>query len=301
LKYFSIILIIICWRIFLPTYTCKANEYKPKAYFKSNTTKIGKTIDYVLTFEHPSDWQVFFPDSFYNYQPLELIEKKSYNTVSNAGISNDSAVYRFVIFNLDTQVIYTLPVFILNSIGDTTKLFPNPDTLLINHLVKGDQATISLKPITELHTINESFNYPYFLFFGLGSILLLVFLVFLLRKNIIWRYKLWVLSRGHLAYLRSIEKYEKEIEKKFDTLTLEAIIADWKAYLSRLENSPINTYTTKEIVALFQNEELGNTLQELDRIIYGSTDMDILQIQLAVLKKFATQRFQRRRKELRYV
>ena len=250
-------------------------------------------------YTHPKEYQVIFPDTSYDFFPFELIRKRPFNTITVANQSNDSVVYYLRTFKVQSVLQLRLPVITINEDGDSTVVYSAPATVLLREQIKGDLQKAYLKNDTEMVAVGLNFNYPYFLLFGIGG-LLAVFVVFLLfRKNILRRYRLYVLRKSHLAFLKMYERLEKKLLVEKNISDLELAIGEWKVYLSRLETTPINTYTTTEIISIFKNEELANTLQELDRSIYGSDALLNFQKQLNVLKRFSVQRFQKKKKEVR--
>jgi exonuclease I len=80
---------------------------------------------------------------------------------------------------------------------------------------------------------------------------------------------------------------------------METVLGEWKNYLARLEQKPINTFTTTEIISLFNKEELKESLQEVDRSIYSGIMAQDPVRALAVLKKFSNKRYKKRRKEVK--
>jgi CRISPR/Cas system-associated protein endoribonuclease Cas2 len=74
---------------------------------------------------------------------------------------------------------------------------------------------------------------------------------------------------------------------------MENALSLWKVYLSRLEDSPINTYTTTEIIALFRQEALAEGLQIIDRSIYRGLVSGETEKAFTILKNFSDVRYQK--------
>lgn len=267
--------------------------------FQKDTIYIAEEVKYSLSYLHPKEEQVIFPDTNYDFSPFELVRKRVFNTVTTDSMSLDSAVYYLRTFKAYSPLSLALRIVLLTDQGDSTIISSN--TALINlHLqITDNPKNYLLRPDTELVLVAEKFNYPYFLLFGIGGLGVVVGIFYSFRRTIVRRYRLYTLRKSHTAFIKAFEKNETKLLVYKDLSDLENIIADWKLYLSRLEESPINTYTTTEIVSIFQNEELGNTLQHLDRCIYGGTSESEFQKPLSVLKRFTIQRFQKRKKEVR--
>ena len=81
-------------------------------------------------------------------------------------------------------------------------------------------------------------------------------------------------------------------------MKLEKVLGAWKEYLSELEDEPINTYTTTEIIALYNKEELKISLQEIDRYIYKGEVASNTEDALENLTRFSSQEYKRIREVL---
>ena len=76
------------------------------------------------------------------------------------------------------------------------------------------------------------------------------------------------------------------------------MILKQKEYLSELEDEPINTYTTTEIITLYNKEELKISLQEIDRYIYKGEVASNTEDALENLSRFSSQEYKRIREGL---
>ena len=76
---------------------------------------------------------------------------------------------------------------------------------------------------------------------------------------------------------------------------VERAVALWKNYLAGLENSGLNSFTTREIVAYFENDaDVRRALSATDRVIYGNLQTeDAKEVDLAFqrLRGFAERRY----------
>ena len=267
--------------------------------FENDSVKIGEEIKFSFSYTHPKDYQVIFPDTNYDFSPFEIIKRQSFATTTTFNSSVDSAVYYLRTFKVTPTLSLSLPIILINEPGDSTIINSIAATVFLQEQVKGNIQNYNLKNDTQIMAVDPRFNYPYFLLFGIGGLISILVIFAIFRKRILRRYKLYMLRNGHVAFLKVYERLEKKLNAEKKISDLELAIGEWKLYLSRLENSPINTYTTTEIVSIFKNEELGISLQDLDRTIYGSNDLENFQKPMNVLKRFCIQRFQRRKKEVR--
>lgn len=276
-----------------------AQKEKLEGKFANDSIKIGEKIKFSLSYTHPKDYQVIFPDTNYDFSPFEIIKKQSFATSTIYNSSVDSAVYYLRTFKVLPTLSLSLPIILINESGDSTIINSVAATISLQEQVKGNIQKYDLKNDTQIMEVYLRFNYPYFLLFGIGGLMSVLVIFAIFRKRILRRYKLYMLRNGHVAFLKVYERLEKKLNAEKKISDLELAIGEWKLYLSRLENSPINTYTTTEIVSIFKNEELGVSLQDLDRSIYGSNDLENFQKPMNVLKRFCIQRYQRRKKEVR--
>lgn len=272
----------------------------PTGIFFDDSIKIGESITYSLSYEYSQDLEVIFPDSSYNYFPFELISKKFFPTVTTNEISKDSAIYKLRTFELNEAVAFALPVFIINhTTGDTTKLYAKLDTVYQKHFIIGIPSQLKLKSNTDFQYVSSWFNYPHFLIitFALSIIGLSIFLIF--KKRILKAYNLYMLKQSHISFIKNFETYEEDFDQENKIFSLENAVSLWKIYLAKLENKPIISYTTTEIIALFNNESLKEGLQVIDSAIYGGVLGRETEKALDILKRFSHQRFLRERNRIR--
>ena len=151
---------------------------------------------------------------------------------------------------------------------------------------------------TQIISTIQKFNYPYFIAAVLGLFLLLFILYKIFGKIIIKRYRLIILNTSHKKFIREYDILAAEFKRTADLRMIEQTLAVWKNYLTRLESKPINTFTTKELIGLYDQEELESTLQSLDRNVYGGVATKDSNDALQTIKRFTNRRFQIRRREI---
>ena len=272
----------------------------PIGIFYEDSLKIGESITYSLSFRYSPDQEVVFPDSTYNYFPFELISKKFFPTTTANGLSEDSAIYKLRTFEINKLLSFSLPVFIIDhGTGDTTKYFASIDTVYQKQYVDDVPKQLKLKSKTDFQYVSTRFNYPHFLSItlALAIIGLSIFLIF--KKRILKAYNLYTLRKSHVSFIKNFETYEGDFDKENKIFSLENAVSLWKIYLARLENKPIISYTTTEIIALFNNESLKEGLQVIDSAIYGGVLNKETEKALDILKRFSHQRFLLERNKIR--
>jgi hypothetical protein len=275
---------------------CKAQL---KGSFLQDSIKIGEPVKYSLRFSHPSDVELLLPDSGYNFYPFEFISKEYFPTRTSNSISTDSAVYNLRTFEIEKHLGLSLPVFIISE-NDSTSKYPAPDTVFLKELTSVAN-NLKLRENTNYYTVERKYNYTYAIaLYGSAATILLVSYIFL-GASIRKRYNLFIFKRSHLNFVRTYKRLEKEFSEFKSHSSIEQALSIWKTYLSKIEDKPINTYTTTEIISLFNKEDLKNGLQTIDRAIYGGLVSDEALKALKSLRKFSNQRYLKRKKEIGHV
>lgn len=273
-------------------------QSKPEGNFLEDTIKIGQPIKYALRFHHAKNMELYFPDSSYSFAPFEFTSKEYFPTITKDNMSMDSVVYTLRTFEIKNSLDLALPVFIIDQ-GDTIVQYSSSDRLFIKEYFKEIPDSLIFKSNADYKTVNEKFNYPYYLTFGLVGLMSLTLLYFIFGKTVLRNYRLYVMHNNHSQFLRVFNKLQKEMEDSPNLTAIEKILGEWKNYLTKLEQKPINTFTTTEIISLFNKEELKENLQKVDRSIYSGSITGNPSQALEVLKKFSNKRYKKRRKELK--
>lgn len=273
-------------------------QSKPEGNFLEDTIKIGQPIKYALRFHHAKNMELYFPDSSYSFAPFEFTSKEYFPTITKDNMSMDSVVYTLRTFEIKNSLDLALPVFIIDQ-GDTIVQYSSSDRLFIKEYFKEIPDSLIFKSNADYKTVNEKFNYPYYLTFGLVGLMSLTLLYFIFGKAVLRNYRLYVMHNNHSQFLRVFNKLQKEMEDSPNLTAIEKILGEWKNYLTKLEQKPINTFTTTEIISLFNKEELKENLQKVDRSIYSGSITGNPSQALEVLKKFSNKRYKKRRKELK--
>jgi hypothetical protein len=271
-----------------------------KGCFLKDSIKIGEPVKYSLTYIHPSTMELLLPDSAYNFYPFEFISKEYFPTKTKNSISKDSAVYNLRTFEIEKHLNLALPVFIISE-TDSLFLYPASDTIILKQLIPGSLTNQKLEENTDYNKVEKRYNYPYAIAMYGGITIVLLFSSIFLGAPVKRRYKSFIIRRAHLSYVRNFKKLEKEFAEFKTHSSIEQALSLWKSYLSKIEDKPIYTYTTTEIISLFSKEELKISLQTIDRAIYGGLVSDEAIIALKSLRKFSNKRFLKRKKEISHV
>ncbi len=291
-KYFFIILGICFW------VKTGAEPLKPKGQFLKDSVKIGEEVGYALSFRYPPDMTVLFPDTTFNYFPFELSRKKFFPTVTDSLFNVDSVVYYLETFEIDSIQYLRLPVYILTD-GDSSVIFSNPDSIVLEEVVKEIPKDAKLKEDTELVPVKKAFNYPLFLVI-LGVILALGVLIFIIYGKQLYRaWKIFRLQRAHKKFTTRFFGMIRDIGSNNPTVETEHILTVWKEYMEKLERRPFAKMTTTEITKTYTEPELKDHLRYIDRSIYGNERSGELFKSFDYLLKYANDRFHKRIEEIR--
>jgi hypothetical protein len=246
----------------------------PQGLFQDDTVKLGQQLKFLFYYRHPATAEIIFPDSTYNFAPFEYVKRQYYPTRTQKGWSVDSVVYTLRTFNINPVQTLALPVYVLQH-QDTLVIKAQPTEVYLKQLVKGPVNQAKLKAQTQLVPIPERFNFAYWLIAAGVMVLLAVFIWILLGKKIITQYRLYILQKAHQAFINKFNSYIDRFNKSESLQIVEQAITLWKNYLTGLEGNAINSFTTKEIAAYYNDDEdVTTALRLFDKAIYGNIVSD---------------------------
>ncbi|WP_299821676.1 hypothetical protein [uncultured Pontibacter sp.] len=275
---------------------------KPVGGFAQDTAKLGQLLQYTLIHQHPASQEVILPDSNYNFSPFEFVSKAYFPTYTKAGISTDSAVYTLRTFDTTPAQQLALPVYILHE-EDTLRVFADTDAVTVLQLVNSVQEPLVIKDDVALAAVAKRFNWPLLLLYIVAGLIFLSLVWFIFGQAIIRKYNLYRLRKDHLYFASRYNSHLDRFVKSGASQSMEKAVSLWKNYLTKLERSAINSFTTKEIVEYYHDDENVNTaLRVCDRAIYGNAaaeaDTETKQA-LNMLRRFAKSRYKTQREVIR--
>jgi hypothetical protein len=252
-------------------------ELKSKApigLFQLDSIKIGEPVNFIFFYKHKSGEEVIFPDSTHNFAPFEFVSKRFFVTSSAGGWSRDSVVYTLRSFSIAPVQSLSLPVYLLRR-HDTLAIASETQEVYLKQMVTGPPAPAQLRAHTSLVPIEKRFNLAYWLI-GAGILLLILMLVWLVfGKKLIIHYRLYVLRKHHNLFINKYNGYIEQFNKSESLHTIEQAITLWKNYLTNLEGNAINSFTTKEVAAFYnEDEDVSTALRLFDKAIYGNIVSD---------------------------
>jgi hypothetical protein len=263
--------------------------------------KIGKPVDFYFSAYYPEKLNVLFPDSAFSFAPFEVQYKKYFTTKTINGISRDSVIYTLATYEVDSIQTLKLPVFVVNAM-DCTEVFSGTDTVFLKHLVKSVPDSLSaeklpLKAKTDYLGVHWQLNYILASIAGGILVIALILVWILFGKRIRKYFRLKRLARGYEAFRVKFESAVAKLDLEFSPKEAETSLVIWKSYLESLLSKPYTKYTSKEIKALENSEELGSALREIDRMIYGHNKGNV-HAPFADLKAYVRQQFEKKKEEV---
>ncbi|MBF9220975.1 hypothetical protein [Hymenobacter ruricola] len=244
----------------------------PEGRFLKQTVLVGEPLDYELRYEHAPGLEVVFPDSLARFAPFEYAGKTYYPTRTRHGRSLDRAVYHLRTFRLDSVQTLALPVAVLQG-EDTLSVLPAPSRVRLRRTAPAGAgpALPALRQNLALQPVEPAFNYPYWLAGALAVLLLLAGSAALFRRPLTRRYQAYKLRKNHGYFLAQFARHVERFDLSRSATNVERAVVLWKNYLAGLENSGLNSFTTREIVAYFENDvDVRKALTATDKVIYGN-------------------------------
>lgn len=301
-SFWSAIRIALLFGISLVSTVIRAQDVKVRGGFFEDSVVVGDVARFYLTATYPSELNILFPDSTFNFAPLEYGTRQYFTTRTRNGISYDSVIYHLDVFELDSLQLLFLPVYLVNE-NDCTKFISNPDTLLFRtviHDVKTDTLLLEKLPLKEnvaYHSVGSNFNYPVVII--ISGILLTAVAVFwfVFGKRIQKHYRVKRMVKAHQEFIRVFSKEIVDIQNHHTPAVTEATVAHWKKYMEQLERKPYTKLTSKEIQRIESNEGLGNILHSIDASIYGHSTVTTALFEN--LKVFTQERFHKKLQEVK--
>ena len=245
----------------------------PEGHFLKKTVLVGEPLDYELRYEHAPDLEVIFPDSLARFAPFEYAGKTFFPTRTRQGRSLDRAVYHLRTFRLDSVQTLALPVVVLAG-DDTLSLLPPSSAVRLRRTAAPVAAGPELPPLRQnlaLVPVEPLFNYPYWLAGALGVLVLLGGSAALFRGRLVRRYRAYKRRKNHGYFLAQFARHVERFDLSRSATNVERAVALWKNYLAGLESSELSSFTTREIVAYFENDtDVRKALTATDKVIYGN-------------------------------
>ena len=274
----------------------------PQGRFLTPTTQVGQPLDYELRYEHPADLEVVFPDSLASFAPFEYEGKTWFATRTVGGRSLDRAIYHLRTFALDSVQTLALPVLVLHGATDTLRLLPPPARLRLRRVSAAAAPDLALatgppalRQQLKLQPLEPAFDYPRWLTLAAGVLALGAGGATLFRRPIRRRYEAYKRRKNHQYFLAQFARHVERFALSQSATNVERAVSLWKNYLSGLEPRPLTSFTSREIVAYFQEDKsVREALEVTDRVVYGNLEVEdeaALERAFGQLRGFAERRY----------
>jgi hypothetical protein len=271
----------------------------PTGRFSRPEVTVGQPLDYELRYEHAPDEEVVFPDSLAAFAPFEYVGRTWQPTRTQNGRSLDRTVYHLRTFSLASTQALQLPVLVLRR-TDTLRLLPAPAQVQLRRtapvLPSGATAPPALRQDLSQLPLVPAFNYPFWLA-GLAGVLALAAAgAALFGRRWQRRYGLYKRRKNHVYFLAQFARHSERFALSRSAPVVERVVVLWKNYLSSLEESNLNSLTTKELVEHFNNDDdVRRALRATDRVVYGnllSEDAQEVDAAFQRLRNFAERQYE---------
>lgn len=249
----------------------KAQELQVEGYFLQDSAMLGERITYVLKAKYGEGYNIIFPDSTYNYEPFELLERKSYITQTRDGVTIDSAVYFVSNFSLDPNVTLQLPVFEIFKY-DTIIHQTNEASVALKLMIDEIPEELMFQENNVYQPIETDFNY--ILWAGVLVVLLILVLAvaLLFGKKIKRQWDIWIEKQRYKRFVSRWENAEQNFASKPTMDNADELLGLWKTYMEHLKQKPFREWTTTEIADFLENKEVIQDFREIELIIYAGKE-----------------------------
>lgn len=250
-----------------------AQEVQVRGYFTQDSAQLGERIAFVLKASYPQSAQLIFPDSVHDFSPFVLLERKTFISFTQDGITQDSALYFLSNFSLEPISYLSLPVVELNRYDSLTH-YTNEAFIYLKLNLDSIPEKLQFQENNVYQPLEKSFNWLIFgaICGGILFVLALVFFVFAEKiKGLFWK------NRERLRWIQFERKWKKlaELLQQNPNQTLaDELIGHWKSYMEHLRSQPFQEWTSSEISAELADEEIFKALRSIDRIIYAGIEED---------------------------
>nr|WP_246581339.1 hypothetical protein [Echinicola shivajiensis] len=258
---------------------------------------MGERVGYVLKAEYPSEMDIVFPDSTYDYQDFAFLEKQTFTSYTADSVTLDSAVYFLSNFSLDPLKSYSLPVFEILKY-DSLQHSPAEDNLTLELTIKPLPEKLAFKDNDKYQAIPKEFNYPYLLIF-LGILVITAVASILLFGNKVQ--KQWAirkLKKKHKKFLAKWTKAVQDLQSKPSLQVADETLWLWKDYMEELTGKPYREWTSTEIGEFMEMPELVNDFRKIEIIIYANRASEGLLVTCDKLKSVCEDMYHQKIKEI---
>ncbi|GAA0878333.1 hypothetical protein GCM10009119_13010 [Algoriphagus jejuensis] len=253
------------------SFSSLAQNVQVEGYFTQDSARLGERVGFVLKARYPETTQLVFPDSSYDFSPLILLEKKTFISKTESGVTLDSAIYFISNFSLEPSVYLSLPVYELSRY-DSITFFSNEAELKLKLVLDSIPEQPVFKDNNVYQPIEKNFNWLLAALIAGGVVVLLGGLALLFAKRIKGLFRK---NREKLRWIQFERKYKKLAGLLAQNPALELadeVIGLWKGYMESVTGLPFQEWTSSEIADSLDDKDIFKALRAIDMIIYAGKE-----------------------------
>lgn len=268
-----------------------AQQISVSGGFLEDSLKLGENIHYWMTAEYPPQVELILPDTTYKFSPFEFSAKEYFRSKLKNNLICDSAVYTLQSYEIDEVQYLGLSAFVLDELGDSTRIEVSEDSILFHSLVPLATDTTQLKTNLDYQLVHTQFNYPV-LWIIIGCLLVTGLVIYFafgskIRKKLLLR----KLKKEYIKFSEQLTIQIRSLKEQPRQEDAEHLLTEWKRFLEKLENKPFSKLTTKEIMAMEHTKELNGTLKKIDRCVYGGIVNETIYKDFQAIEDFTQYRY----------
>lgn len=230
---------------------------------------LGERVGYVLKATYPSQLNVLFPDSSYQYGSMEFLDKQIFTSYTQDSTTLDSAVYFLSNFSLEPVKQYRLPIFEVLRY-DSISHFPEDAALHLKLTIEEMPEELEFKETNRYQPIPKDFNYPYLLM-GLAALVILAVALFLVfGKKVSKRWRIYQEKRRQKRFIAQWNATKKAFISQPTLEHADELLGLWKARMENLTGEPFKEWTATEIAEYLEMPEVLADFRKIELIIYAA-------------------------------
>jgi hypothetical protein len=200
-----------------------------------------------------------------------LLEKKTFISQTNEGVTLDSTIYYISNFSLEPGVYLSLPVYELNRY-DSVTYFSNEAELKLKLTLDSIPEQPAFQDNNVYQPLEKNFNWLLAALITGGVVILLGGFALLFANRIKGIFRK---NREKLRWIQFERKF-----KKFSGLLAQSpaieladeVIGLWKGYMESITDLPFQEWTSSEISEALNDQEIFKALRAIDMIIYAGKE-----------------------------
>lgn len=258
---------------------------------------LGERIGYVLKAAYPSQLNVLFPDSTYQYGSMEFLDKQIFTSYTQDSTTLDSAVYYLSNFSLEPIKQYRLPVFEVLRY-DSISHYPTDAALHLKLTIDEMPEDLVFKETDRYQPIAKDFNYIY-LIIGLVTLFVLALVLFLVfGKRISRNWRVYQEKRRQRRFIDQWNRIKKSFIAQPTLDNADELLGLWKARMENLTGKPFKEWTATETAEYLEKPEVLTDFRRIELIIYAARPAEDVEQACDHLEAISTSTYHQKIKSL---